>query len=264
VTEPAASTGLPGTAPGRIVTVSLFVLWGAVVARTLGFADVDEWPLYLAGSIAFLVVMVLVLFRRPAPAPLLHVAFALQAAIVLLLLAIDPDRDFLTVLFVLQCYQAAVVFPRTPRLLWVAALVTLIGASLVLQLGPLRGFSLALVSMAAGVVLATYVVAEREMAAEEAASERMVTDLRAVQERLRAYAGQADELAAIEQRSQVAAELRASVSATLTRTLQASVEAREALGGPDGAAPQLARLQDLTAEALAKMRAIIAELRPPV
>lgn len=240
----------------------MLVVWAAVLARTLGLAEASEWPWYIAGFSAFLVVLLFVVLRRPLPGPLTHVAMIVQAAIVLLLLAIEPDRDFVTVLFVLQCYQAAVVFPALPRTVWVVVLAGLIGGSLVLELGLVRGLALGLVPMAAGVVLSTYVVANRELEEERAAAELLVAGLQAAQARLREYAGQADELAALEQRSRVAGELDESVARTLAEALDTGVAARGLLDEPELAAPQLERLQELTQQALAQMRRIITELRP--
>jgi signal transduction histidine kinase len=252
----------PGSPSRPLGAVAILVVWAAVLARTLGLADASDWPWYIAGFSAFLAILLFVVLRRPLPGPLTHVAMAVQAAIVLVLLAIDPERDFVTVLFVLQCYQAAVALPALPRTVWVAALVGLTGGSLVLELGLVRGLALGLVPMAAGVVLSTYVVANRELDDERAAAELLVTELQAAQARLLEYAGQADELAALEQRSRVAGELDESVSRTLTSALDASAAARGLLDEPEQAAPQLERLQGQTKQALAQMRRIITELRP--
>jgi signal transduction histidine kinase len=251
----------PGSPSRPLGAVAMLVVWGAVLARVLGSAPTGEWAWYLAGFGIFLAILLVAVFR-PLPAPLVHVLTAVQTAVVLVLLSIEPDRDFVTVLLALQCYQAAVVFTPAPGTVWVATLVGLIGGSLALELGLVRGLALGLVPMAAGVVLAMFVVANRELDEERAASERLVEELRAAQERLRDYAGQADELAALEQRAQVAAELNASVSGTLEEALEAGVAARAALARPEKAAPQLERLQELTKQALAQMRRIITELRP--
>ena len=90
----------------------------------------------------------------------------------------------------------------------------------------------------------------------------MVADLQVAQEQLQVYAGQVDELAAIEERARLARELEASVSGTLASVLAASASTRESLDDPDSAGPQLERLQALTQQALAQMREIIDELRP--
>jgi signal transduction histidine kinase len=240
----------------------IVALWAAVLARTLADAAPAQRPWYAAGMTVFLLVLLAVVLARPRSGAVLHVAFALQAALVLALLAIAPYRDWLTALFVLQCYQAAVVFTGRACIVWVAVLVALIAASLALQIGVLLGLALALIPMAVGVVIATYVVVNRELEARRAAGERMIGDLRTAQEQLRAYAGQADELAAAEERSRLAHALEASVSETLARLLEASASARRRLAAGDEAEPELETLQALTTEALAQMRHIIDELRP--
>ncbi len=252
-----------GERPSRIGLAATVVVWAAVLARVLTLTtDTGLRLWYAAGLSAFLVILIIVLWRRPLSTGLLHVAFALQSAIVLLLLALNPERDFLTTLFVLQCYQAAIVFTGRTRLVWVALLVTLIGASLALQLGLLRGLALALVPMAAGVVLSTYVIVNRELEAARATSERMVADLQVAQQQLKRYASQVDELVSIEERSKLARELQESVSQTLSAILSVTGAAGEVLDHPDRAGGQLEHLQALTQQALAQMRAIISELRP--
>lgn len=252
----------PASLPHRLGIIAMLVVWGAVLARTLSLADAGQRPWYLTGFIAFLAILLVVVLRRPAAEPLVHVAFVVQAAIVLVLLAVDPQRDFVTVLFILMCYQAAVAFPALPRTIWVAVLVALMGGSLVLELGLVRGLALGLVPMAAGIVLSTYVVVTRDLGAERAASERMVADLQTAHARLQAYSGQADELAAIEQRARVARDLEQSVTRTLGSALEASAAARDLLEEPAAAAPQLERLQESTTQALSQMRRVITELRP--
>jgi len=251
-----------GSTPLRLAGAGMLALWAVVLARALGLADAGQRPWYVAGFAAFLAIMLVVLLWRRIPEPLLHVALAAQAAIVLVLLGIDPQRDFITVLLVVQCFEAAVVFPAIARTIWVTLLIALIGVSLVFELGLVLGLSRGFATMAGGVVLAMYVVVNRELDDERAASERMVAELRAAQERLQAYAGQADELAAVEQRAQVAAELEESVTRTLTGVLAASAAAQDRLDEPGSAAPELERLQELTKDALAQMRRVITELRP--
>ncbi|HMK93350.1 MAG TPA: histidine kinase, partial [Thermoleophilia bacterium] len=128
--------------------------------------------------------------------------------------------------------------------------------------GLVPGLSVAFLPMAAGIVLSTFVVVNRELEAARTSSERIVTDLRAAQDELREYAAQVDELVAIEERSRLARGLQESVSATLASALEAGASAREQLGDHAAAAQAIERLQTLTQQALAQMRAIIEELRP--
>jgi len=250
--------------PARLGSLAALVVWAGVLARILvENDDAGLVPWYVTGLVAFLVVHLLVLHRRWPSASLLHVAFALQAGLVLVLLALNPDNDILSGLLALECYQAAVVFSGRARLAWIAALVALIPVSLVLGTGWLTGLSEAFVPMAAGVVLAMFAVVGRELVVAEEASDAMVADLREAQRLLEDYAGQAEELAAIDERSRVARELQGSVSATVAEVLAATRAGRAAGAASGEAAAQLERVQALARDALAQMRAVIAELRPP-
>ena len=252
-----------GEPSARVGLVAVTVGWAAVLARALILSGPDLRRAYVIGMVPFLAMLLVVVVRRPRTTPALHIVFAAQAAIVLVLYALDTDHDFLTTLLVLECYEAAVVFAGSTRLVWIALLVAAIGGSLVLAIGPLHGLALALIPMAAGIVLAMFAVAGGELEAARVQSAAMVADLRVAQEQLQIYAGQVDELAAIEQRSRLARELQASVSGTLAGALEASAATRASLDDPDAATSQLERLQALTQQALAQMRRIIAELRPP-
>lgn len=249
--------------PATLGSVAALVVWAGVLTRILVETDDAELiPWYVGGLALFLVLHVSVL-RWPLSAPLLHLAFALQAALVLVLLSLNPSHDILTALLALECYQAAVVFAGRARLAWIAGLVSLIPVSLVMGTGWLSGLSEAFVPMAAGVVLAMFAVVSRDLEDAGVASRDMVAELREAQRRLGDYAGQVEELAAIEERSRVALELEVSVSTTLAEFSAVTRAARDARGEPDEASALLERLQALAQQALAQMRQIIAELRPP-
>jgi signal transduction histidine kinase len=194
---------------------------------------------------------------------LLHVYFALQSAIILILLSLHPQLDFVTALFVLLCYQAALVFAGRTRWFWIGLFVLLIGGSLMFYLGPLQGLALGLTSMAAGIILPAYVIANRETEAARAKSQAMLGELEATHRQLEAYAGQVEELAAMEERNRLARELHDSVSQTMFSLLLATRSAQILLErDPVRVRPQLEQLQELTQSALAQMRSLIAELRP--
>jgi len=265
------TAAIAGERPGPMGVAIVVVVWAAVAVRVFASMHPPMWPwtpmgidgpAYSVGLVAFLATALVVLLRPPRAAGLLHLIIALQATAVLVLLSLNPDRDFLTVLLVLECYEAAFAFAGRTRVVWVALLVTLIGAALVTQDGLIHGLALALVPMAAGIVLTTYGIVSRELEADRATSERLVADLQAGRRQLEVYAGQVDELAAIDERSKLARELQESVSGTLTSALSASAEARELLDDPAAAAARLERLQTLAQQALAQMRRIITELRP--
>jgi signal transduction histidine kinase len=91
----------------------------------------------------------------------------------------------------------------------------------------------------------------------------MLGELQDTHRQLQAYADQVEELAAMEERNRLARELHDSVSQTLfsivlhTRSAQILLER-----DPPRIRPQLQRLQELTQNALAQMRGLIAQLRP--
>jgi len=223
----------------------------------------DLWPWYLGLYSVFLVLFTAVLWRPGLLVGLLHVYFALQSAIILALLSLNPQLDFVTVLFVLLCYQAALVFAGRTRWFWIGLFILLIGGSLMFFLGLLGGLALGLTSMAAGIVLPAYVIANREVEAARAASQAMLGELEEKHRHLEAYAGQVDELATMEERNRLARELHDSVSQTLFSLLLATRSAQILLErNSDRVRPQLEQLQGLTQDALAQMRGLIAELRP--
>lgn len=246
--------------------VGMLIVWGALAARVfaLPMGDTQRF-VYVTGFAAFLAIEVLLLVRPPRSTPVLLVGLAVQTAVVLAMLAVNPDRDFVTVLFVIQSYEAATALEGRIRLATVSLLILLIGVSLALELGIVRGLALGLVPMAAGVAVSTYAVVTEELELSRRESERMVADVRSAQRQLELNAGQVEELAAIEERARVAQHLEESVSETLTELVRVNASVREQLlSNPDVASRQLGVVRDLAQDALSQMRCVIEELRPPV
>jgi signal transduction histidine kinase len=257
--------GVRGRA-GRTGSIIAVVLWATVLLRVFGEGiPADHIPWYVGGLLIFLAIQLIVLGRSGLSIGVLFVGFSVQAAIVLVLVSLHSEQDWLTTLLVVEAYEAAVLLGGRARLVWVGVLLALIPVSLVFgALGVVEGLALAFVPMAGGLVVAMFAVESQDLETSRAESERMVADLREARHKLEAYAGQVEELAAIEERSRVAQALEASVSTTLDDALAAARAAREARGAPQEASALLERLQALTQEALAQMRRVIAELRPPV
>ena len=258
------SPALTPLRPSRIGVIAIYLAFVAETARTLDLmADRDLWPWYLGLHAVFLILFTAVLWRPALRVELLHVYFALQSATILALLSVNPQRDFVTALFVLLCYQAALVFAGRTRWFWIGLLVLLTGGSLMVYLGPLRGLALGLTSMAAGIILPAYVIANRQVEAARATSQAMLGELETTHRQLEAYAGQVEELAAMEERNRLARELHDSVSQTMFSLLLATRSAQILLErDPARVRPQLEQLQELTQSAMAQMRGLIAELRP--
>ena len=92
--------------PGRIGVTAIYLAFVAETARTLVLTtNRDLWPWYLGLHSVFIISFTAVLWRPALHAGLLHVYFALQSAIILGLLSLNPQLDFVTALFVLLCYR---------------------------------------------------------------------------------------------------------------------------------------------------------------
>lgn len=251
--------------PGRMGLIFMYVVYTAIVVRVLTRISAPKLlPWYLVLLFVYLVLFSALLWRPGVPRVLLHAYMLVQSAITLGLLSLDPENDFVAVLWALLCYQAALIFTGRTRWMWVGVLVALIGASLMFYLGPLRGLYLALPTMAASIVISAHVVVNGEIQAARATSQATLDELQATHRQLQSYAGQVEELAAMEERNRLARELHDSVSQTMfsivlnTRSTQILLER-----DPDRVRAQLEQLQRLTQNALAEMRGLIAQLRPP-
>jgi signal transduction histidine kinase len=268
----------------RGLVVAVFCLTSlAQLGRAL--VSVDDrslWPGYLGLGAAYLALLAFTVMRPPGRAWQAHALLAGQCLIVLALLSLDHDQDFMTGLFVPIALQAALLFAGRETWTWVAVLAALIVGSLMFYLEPLEGLYKALASLALEIVLAAYVVVAREIESARHQSQAMLEELQAAHGRLQAYAAQAGDLAALAERDRVARDLNESVATSVAGILEAAGAARAVLasaGGDAGAgatpdarvdvaavtesaAPLLAALQAGTQGALAQMRGLIAELRP--
>lgn len=249
--------------PGRIAVAALYLAFAAEIARTLATTpNRDAWASYLLLYGAFLILFTFVLFRPPRRAVFLHLYFGAQSALILFMLALNPELDFITALFALLAYQAALVFTETARWIWVATFVLLTASALIFYLGPLRGLAVAITPIAVSIVLAAHVAANQALESARAASQTLLDELQSTHQKLKLHSAQGEELAALEERNRLARELHDSVSQTIfsivlnTRAAQLQL-ARD----PSRARDTLERLQELTQSALAQIRTLITERR---
>jgi len=106
--------------------------------------------------------------------------------------------------------------------------------------------------------------ARQEAEAARQESQKLLTELQEAHRQLQAYAAQAEELAATKERNHLARELHDSVTQTIfSITLTAKSAGILLERDPAQAASQLEHLHELAQGALAEMRALIFELRPP-
>ncbi len=250
--------------PGRIAIGVMCLLFMAEIARTLTSPHVGNLTArYLALFAPRIILFVVVLWHPDLPNLVLHVYFALQSALILALISLNPEIDFLCALFNMLSYQAALVFTGRTRWLWTGILALLVPGSLMLFMPPLRGLALGLSTMAFAIVLPAYIVVNEELARARAESQALIGELQERHQELQTYAGQVEELAVLEERNRLARELHDSVSQTIfsiilnTRSAQILLER-----DPARVRPQVEQLRTLTQNALAEMRGLIAKLRP--
>lgn len=247
-----------------VLLAALYLVSVGLAARlfsTMENAALRPW--YAALFAVFFVLFSLVWALPRMPAFLLHTVTALECAVVLGLLLLGPEFDYMTSLFVLPAYQAAAVQPSRFRWVWVGSILVII---LAVQTGTLgfRGIGLALTPMAVAVSLAALASARRIAERARAQSERLVAELEAKRRQLERYAAEAEELAALEERNRLVRELHDSVSQAMFAVLLATRSGQLMVdGNPTELPTHLERLRDLTQEALARMRGFIAELRRP-
>lgn len=248
----------------RVVAAAVYVASiGLAVRLLVTMEGGGALPWYTGLLALFFLLFTFVWLRTDLPVPVLQLAFAVQSLVVLGLVALNPESDYAASFFVPLAYQAALVFKGTRLRIWVGVFVALIAASLMIGVGALRGLGLALPPMAVAIALPALAVANRDVELARAASQKMVDQLKEAHQQLERYAAQADELAVLEERNRLARELHDSVSQAMFSVLLSTRSAQIVLEkDPEAARVQLGQLQNLTQDALVRMRGFIAELRP--
>jgi signal transduction histidine kinase len=254
----------PGARPGKLVVAAAYLLFAAVVIRSLANQNIrTRLPIYLALEFLYLALFTLALWHPLHQPRMRHLYFVFQTLLVLVLIALRPRFDFIIVLFVLLSFQAVLVFSGRARWIWVASLALLNSIPLIVGLGALLGLSLALMPMTIGIVFAAYVAVTQDIELGLHERQALLAELQEANRQLAISIGQAEELSAIQERNRLARELHDSVSQTIfsiglhTRSARILMER-----DPERVRPQLEQLQTLSNNALEEMRSLIAELRP--
>ena len=254
----------PISRPAPIILAAIYFFYLVVILRTLAEPDFlpSQQVRYLALELLFGVLFTLMLWR-PCSQPICqHLYFIFQSLLVLYLLIPWPGLDFLNVLLVLLCFQSPLVFPGRARWVWVVILLLIILLSLTFLLG-LRGLALASLPGTAGLIFPAYVVIAQEIETGQRKRQALLSKLQEANRQLTAYAGQVEELAAIQERDRLARELHDSVSQTIFSISLHSRAAHILLErDPDRLRPHLEQLQSLTQSALEETRSLIADLHP--
>ncbi len=190
--------------------------------------------------------------------------FPLQTGIVIALSNLRPFLDVPSALYVPLGIQVVRTFPRRTAAAWLILYAVLMGATLLLGMPWAEGLALLLLNLAVAAFLISYDLLYSRMQADQAESQRLLTALQSAHQQLQEYASQAEELAAARERNRLARELHDSVSQVIFGIWLTSQSARILLEREPARVPeQVDRLQAMTAGALAQLRSLIAQLRPP-
>ncbi len=242
-----------------------FVLFGAVAIRMAinGYAP----PTFITAAVVLAIVFALFIlepilsrrFRRYRA-----VYFPVQTILILALMLMRPFLDMIAALYVLLAMQAFRFYRWQVAVSWSVVFVAAAIGGMMWMMGALEGLvrSLFIIAACSFVVSFDRIYGQAEDDREQ--SQALLDQLQAAHARLKDYAAQADELAATNERNRLARELHDSVNQTLF-SINLNAQATRLLLERDPARvpEQLDRLQELTGNALARMRALISRLRPP-
>jgi len=193
-----------------------------------------------------------------------HVYLILQCLIVMALLLTRPAMDFNAILLVGLAIVAGRYVNAPWDIVWLVLLCVVAVIGLMLAFGPGGSVSYTPIYVASCLVVGMYGRAIRRTELARARSDELRAELEGANRRLRAYADQAEETAAAQERTRLARDLHDAATQTVFSMNLIAESARMALAQDPRRVPQLIdRLQELCREALGEMRALIRELRPP-
>ncbi len=188
----------------------------------------------------------------------------LQAVLVIGLLVVSTYEDFFALLFIPLSLDAVSFFGRRFGFLCIATLaLAMIGVFQFSDEG--RLFGLAMGVLYSGVCFLfggyAYQVQKAEVARDR--NRRTYDELQAAHRQLQGYADQVTSLAVEQERNRLARDLHDSVTQTVFSMNLAAQSTRLLLDrDPSRAAGQLLRLEELAANALAEIQALVTQLRP--
>lgn len=190
--------------------------------------------------------------------------FAIQLLIVLALGTFQEYQDTWALLPIVLGFQVGVRCSRREAAIWFGLFAASLLAVLFFEFGLISGLGRAAAYAVIGVLLISYDVqyARHEDALTE--SQVLLAELRQAHQKLADYAGQAEALAAAQERERMIQELYDSVGQKIFAIQLAAETARLMLAkDPARTAAQIEDLQAQTQSALDQMRQLIGQWRPP-
>jgi signal transduction histidine kinase len=259
-------SALPGEESNKAVNFWLYyVLFLGVVVRTFLYSVGDgvfaPLPYGLMGAFLLLSLLQPLLCRRRPR--LTQVYLGVQAAIVFCMLLSHPLHDFYAMLYLCLTLTASMWLPFGRDILWMGVFCVAAVTGLVLGYGVPEGLLYTPSYLGGVIFIGLYGRANRKATEARRRSEELRDKLEEANQRLRAYADQAEETATAQERARLARELHDAVTQTVFGMTLTAEAARIALDqDPARVPPLLSRLQDLARDALGETRAMVDELRP--
>ncbi len=249
---------------GPIARSAIVLILAAQVIRTLTNEDAQPRLAWYAVLVAaYSILFFLIRWQSQLPRPVLHGYLGLQSALVVWMVALEPDLDSVTAFFVPLAFQAALLFAGPALRIWVGLLLFLTAAPLAFFHGPLMGLAFAMSPMAFVVAVPALMVANHEAEMGRLRSQVLLEELHGTHQKLQDYAGQVEELASLQERSRLARELHDTVS-QLVFTIVLTARSAQLLlhQEPTRVAGELERLREISGSALSQLRALISQMRP--
>jgi signal transduction histidine kinase len=220
-----------------------------------------ELLLVLLGLFTVLYASEPLLFRRVESYPLIY--FPMQLIIVQSLGLFQDAQDTWALLYIVLGYQVAVRCTRKAAQVWFGLFVTSLLVTLSAEFGLISGLGRALAYIVISVLLISFDIQYSRHEDALAESQMLLAELQEAHDKLQAYAAQAQELAAAQERNRMIQELYDSVGQKVF-AIQLAAEATRLMleQDPRRAAGQIDELQAQTQTALGQMRQLIGQWRP--
>lgn len=256
---------------GRSFSWIGFVLYAVAALRALTYRSPNPLDSQSTNPLAhtlFLAPILLLLLSDPALFRRFPgyrwVYFPLQAGLIQGLGLVPPYQDTWGILYVAVCIQAFAYLPAA----WALGLSLFFAASLLttltLTMGVSVGLALGLTVVAGSALIVSNEVIFKQAERDRRESQRLLTELQKATQQLQVYTAQVEEISAAQERNRLAHELHDSVSQTVFSISLMAQSVRMLLEkDPAQVGPQLQALQELTGGALAQMRSLIQQWRPP-
>jgi signal transduction histidine kinase len=245
--------------------VLYYLLFLSVVVRAGMTAVQQGFQLWVQAALlaAFLLLSLLQpTVQRRLPA-LMQPLLGLSAALATLLMFTQPRLDYFALLYIVLSLAAHRYLPLSTIPYWLAGLCVLPAAALFLVFGLAEGLPYVPTYVAGVLFIGLYGRANRKAEEARAKSEELLGRLQESNRRLKIYAERAEEVAAAQERTQMARELHDAVTQTVFSINLTAEAARLAFDrNPQRVPAMLDRLKELGHEALAEMRSLVDELRP--